>query len=304
MIDPQAARVLQTLEDGAADESSMDDAAWVAAYRKQLRGMARFQQPPAPVDVRDLSAGAIRLRMYRANQAYRSPALIWFHGGGFIGGGLDTHDAPLRDLARRAAWTIIAVDYALAPEAAFPRAHEDCYAALQHVHAHVHTLAVNPHRIVLGGDSCGGLLAVAVAMMARDRHGPPVAGCVALYPNADLREDRSYPSMAEHDGKVVKLAELHRGLRLFMRDADRADAYASPALARDLGRLPRTLLATCEDDPLRDEGEFLAARMAEAGTSVEHTRYPGMIHGFFQMAGAIDAADALYGQLKRTLLAF
>ena len=110
--------------------------------------------------------------------------------------------------------------------------------------------------------------------------------------------------MVEHDGKVVKLAELDRGLRLFMRDADRADAYASPALARDLGRLPRTLLVTCEEDPLRDEGELMGARMAEAGTTVEHTRYPGMIHGFFQMAGAIDAADALEGQLKQTLHAF
>lgn len=302
MTDPQAESVLKALAEAAPDQASMDDAAWIAAYRRQLVGMARFQQPPAPVEIREAMADRTHLRIYRSNQAYRSPALLWFHGGGFIGGGLDTHDRPLRALARRSGWTIIAVAYSLAPEAAFPRAHEDCYAALLHVHGQAHTLGVNPNRIAVGGDSCGGLLAVSVAMTARDRRGPSLAGCVALYPNADLREDRSYPSMAEHDGKVVKLTELHRGLRLFMRDADRA--AASPALALYLGDLPPALVVTCECDPLRDEGEALAARIEASGGKVERTRYPGMIHGFFQMAGAIDAAEALGAQITASLRRF
>lgn len=304
MTDPQAEAVLRKLAEGAPVPASLDDAAWAAAYRDQQRAMTRFAQEPAPVDVRDAAADRVRLRIYRSNQAYRSPALLWFHGGGFIGGGLDTHDRPLRALARRSGWTVIAVDYALAPEAAFPRAHEDCYAALLHVHAQAHSLGVNRGRLAVGGDSCGGLLAVAVSMMSRDRAGPPLAGCVALYPNADLREDRSYPSMAEHDGKVVKLVELHRGLRMFMRDGDRAGAYASPALALYLGDLPPALVVTCECDPLRDEGEALAERIERSGGRVQHTRYPGMIHGFFQMAAAIDASDALGAQIAKALQGF
>jgi acetyl esterase len=221
--------------------------------------------------------------------------MVYFHGGGWVVCDLDTHDVVCRAIARRAGAVVIAVDYRLAPEHKFPAAVVDCYAATVWVAANADRLSIDRNRITVGGDSAGGNLGAVVSLKSRDENGPAIALQAMVYPVTDLSSFAT-PSYQEFaDGYQLTKAEM-----VWFRDhylgslEDARHPHASPLLAADLRGLPPALIITAECDPLRDEGEAYAKRLAAAGVPVTSTRYAGMIHPFFSLSGAIpQALDAI-----------
>ena len=241
--------------------------------------------------VEDLSIpipeGSIRIRVYTPADEGMAPCMVYFHGGGWVVCDLDTHDVVCRALARRAGAVIVAVDYRRSPEYKFPAAVEDSYAAVKWVAANAARLRVDARRLAVGGDSAGGNLSAVMCLKIRDEGGPPLALQVLVYPVTNLAsfDTPSYGEFAE--GYYLTRAEMEwfRGHYL-ARMEDARNPYASPLLAPDLRGLPPALVITAECDPLRDEGEAYARRLAEAGVSVTCCRYAGMIHPFFSLGGA------------------
>ncbi len=233
-------------------------------------------------------AGEIPVRIYRPEAREKLPALVYYHGGGFVLCNLDTHDGVCRSLANSAGCAVVSVDYRLAPEHRFPAAPEDCHAALCWVAEHGAEIGVDPSRIAVGGDSAGGNLGAVVAQMARDRGGPPLRFQLLVYPVADCRFDTaSYRDNGE--GYFLTANMMKWFWKQYLADpADAANPYASPLRARDLFGLPPGLCITAEMDPLRDEGEAYAARLREAGVAVPTRRYDGVFHGFFGMGALIE----------------
>jgi acetyl esterase len=249
-------------------------------------------------------AGSVPVRLYARERGGVHPCLVYFHGGGYVVCDLDTHDTVCRWIAKESGAIVIAVDYRLAPEHRFPAALEDCQAAAAWVCANGEQLGVDANRIAVGGDSAGGNLAAVVSIQCRDAGGPPLALQVLVYPvtNCNSLATDSYREFAEDH-------HLTRGLmdyffdHYFARAEDRADPKASPLLAKDLQGLPPALVITAECDPLRDEGEAYAARLAEAGVTVTCTRYKGMFHPFFSLPGILEdsrkAVRQVAGALRR-----
>ncbi len=254
--------------------------------------------PPAIGEVRSASAegprGPIPLRVYRpasVADATRLPALVFFHGGGWVIGDLDTHDTLCRQLTAEAGISVVSVDYRLAPEHKFPAAADDAWAAIRWVAAHAAELGVDGARLAVGGDSAGGNLAAVVALMARDAGGPALALQALLYPVTDVAaESRSYADLA--DGYLL----TREGMRWFIahyldRAAEGGDWRASPLRATSLAGVAPALVVTAGFDPLRDEGDAYAARLREAGVSVDHVCFGGMIHGFVPMGKLIETGN-------------
>ncbi len=249
---------------------------------------------PTPVgSVEDLvvdgSETGIAVRVYRPENPGRG-ALAYFHGGGWVIGDLQSHDETCRILCARSGCTVVAVDYRLAPESRFPGALVDCYDATRWLAGQAAALGIDPTRIAVGGDSAGGNLAAAVALKARDEAGPGIACQLLIYPVTDAAFDTpSYEANA--DGYLL----TRRAMQWFWdhyvpEQAQRTDAYAAPLRAASLAGLPPALVQTAEFDPLRDEGEAYAAALAAAGTEVQHTRYDGVVHGFFGMQAIVTKA--------------
>ena len=232
-------------------------------------------------------AGQIPVRIYRPEARGALPALVYYHGGGFVLCNLDTHDGVCRSLANAAGCTVVSVDYRLAPEHPFPAAPEDCYAALRFVAERAGEIGVDASRIAVGGDSAGGNLSAVIAQLARDRRGPRLAFQLLVYPVTDCRFDTaSYRANAE--GYFLTTAMMKWFWKKYLADpADAENPYASPLRAVDLSGLPPGLCITAEMDPLRDEGEAYAARLRDAGVPVTTTRYDGMFHGFFGMGALL-----------------
>jgi acetyl esterase len=248
--------------------------------------------PVAEVSEREIPgpAGPLRIRIYTPNGPGPWPVLIYFFGGGWSLGTLDTSDDVCRRLTNGAGCVTVAVSYRLAPENKFPAAVEDCYAGTAWVAAHAAELGADGSRIAVGGDSSGGNLTIAVTLLARQRGGPALVHQLLVYPNTDfeagttsMRDCRDEHFFNPH---AVK---WYWGLYL-ATPADGANPLASPLREADLSGLPRATVITAELDPLRDEGERYAARLAEAGVPVETRRYDGMPHAFFTMTGFVDAA--------------
>ena len=237
----------------------------------------------------DGPAGPIPVRIYRPSAA-SAPVHVHFHGGGWVIGDLDTHDRDCREICVGADCIVVAVDYRLAPEHIFPAAPEDCYAAFCWATANVDSLGALPGPVSVGGDSAGGNLAAAVALMARDRNGPAIAMQLLIYPVTDATmESTSYRDNA--DGYLLSRTMMSWFWDHYCPDlAMRADPLASPITAEDLSGLPPALVMTAEFDPLRDEGEAYAERLKAAGVEVEVRRFDGLVHGFFSQAGMIEAA--------------
>ncbi|CAG2141295.1 alpha/beta hydrolase [Cupriavidus numazuensis] len=232
-------------------------------------------------------AGDIRVRIYTPHGDGPFPALVYCHGGGWVVGDLDTVDVPCRLLATRASCVVVSVDYRLAPEHRFPAAAEDAYAAFQWLVSNARALHVDATRIAVGGDSAGGNLAAVVALMARDRAAPQPCFQVLLYPVTDGALDT--PSYRENaEGYLLTRDSMVWFWNHYVGDADRTHPYASPLRAEHHRGLPPAFVVTAEFDPLRDEGEAYARRLAEAGTPVECKRYDGTIHGFCWMPGVLD----------------
>jgi acetyl esterase/lipase len=245
--------------------------------------------------------GTIGVRLYRPSPTRPLPALVFYHGGGWVIGDLYTHDGICRAIANAAECVVASVDYRLAPERKYPAAFEDSYAALTWLAGHAPTLGVDPARLAVGGDSAGGNLAAAAALAARDRQGPRLALQLLIYPvTAHAFDTASY----RENGEGYMLTR--EGMKWFWnhylaRPEDGQQPYASPLLARNLGGLAPALVITAEYDPLRDEGEAYAKRLAEAGVPVTITRYPGLVHGFIRMINVLDPAKRALDEVAAAL---
>jgi acetyl esterase len=269
---------------------SVDEAR--AADLAAIRASAGSPRPLYEVTDRRLPGpgGDLPVRLYRPSGERPMPALLYYFGGGWTLGSIDTADAVCRTLAEETGCLVVTVGYRLAPEHPFPAAVQDSYAALRWVAARAGELGADPARLAVGGDSAGGNLAAAVTLLARDDGDIRLAGQLLVYPNTDqLADDDSMRANAD------PWLFNHHSVAWYARHylaapQDASNPLASPLRADDLSGLPPALVITAEYDPLRDQGEAYARRLAEAGVPVELSRYPGMAHGFFTMAGAVDAA--------------
>lgn len=247
--------------------------------------------------------GAIPIRRYWTGKNSPSPAWLYFHGGGWIMGDLDTHDNVCRALAKKTEAVVVSVNYRLAPEHPFPAAFDDAYAALEWVARNAEIIGADPNRIFVAGDSSGASLAAAVSLAARDRKGPAICGQALAYPATDLSTfDRpSCRYFAAGYYLTLPYMEEFRN-RYLPRMEDRTDPYASPLLAPDLKNLPPALVITAGFDLLRDEGEAFADRLRNAGVPVTATRYDDMIHGFLTMDRLFPQAGRAFDEMADFML--
>jgi acetyl esterase len=240
----------------------------------------------------DIAPG-VRARLYKADGAPSQPLVVFYHGGGFVMGGLDSHDGFCRQLCAGIGCTVLAVDYRLAPEHRFPAATDDALAALRWAHAHAERLGVDASRIIVAGDSAGGNLAAVTALRSRDEAGPALLGQILFCPVVEFhRDDR--PSMRENgEGPFLTTAEMAFCTGSYLQSrADTENPHAAPLRAASLRGLPPALVITAEYDPLRDEGEAYAGRLEADGVAVRMTRYDGTIHDFMVMPGPRASEDA------------
>jgi acetyl esterase len=229
------------------------------------------------------------IRLYRPSAEPGLPVLVYFFGGGWTLGSIDTSDAVCRTLANATGALVLAPGYRLAPEHRFPAAVHDCFAAVDWIAAHAGEVGADPARIAVGGDSAGGNLAAAVTLLARERGGPRLAAQLLVYPNTDHGSDT--PSLRENtDPYLFNRTSVGWYWGHYLASpSDGAHPLASPLRAGDLSGLPPALVVTAEFDPLRDQAEDYAAALAKAGVPVIASRYDGMVHGFFCMAGELTA---------------
>jgi acetyl esterase len=246
--------------------------------------------------------GPVRVRIYRPAGAEATlPALVYFHGGGWVIGSIDTHDGTCRALCARTPCVVVSVDYRLAPEHRFPAAVDDAWAATVWVYERANELMVDQARVAVGGDSAGGNLAAVVALRARD-HGLPLVHQLLIYPVCDHDlETASYRENAAGYG-LTKAAMSWFWDHYLGTDGDRSHPEASPLRAGDLRAVAPAFVLTVEHDPLRDEGEAYARRLEDAGVPVTLSRYPGVVHGFIRMPGTMargnEALDECAGALR------
>ncbi len=293
-INPDAAKVVELII--ASGRPPYPTIGHVAAREIFVASRAILQPDPSPVgEVRDLAAsgpaGEIPLRLYRgqATDASRpQPALIYYHGGGWVLGNLESHDGVCRDIANAAQCTVISVDYRLAPEAKFPAAADDSIAAAQWIHDNAEAFGVDRNRLAVGGDSAGGNLSAVVALHARDNGGPKLKLQVLIYPSTDMSSVYpSYEEFAEQLPLTRTTMDWFVDLYLKKRVEDAKDWRASPLHAKSLAGLPPAYVITAGMDPLRDEGETFARALMKAGVAVETKRFDGQIHGFLTMGRII-----------------
>jgi acetyl esterase len=222
------------------------------------------------------------------------PAILYFHGGGFVLGDLDCYDGLCRALANESGCRVISVDYRLAPEHPFPAATEDAFAALSYVEANASDLGIDPNRIVVAGDSAGANIATVTALRAKENKGNPhIAFQLLIYPITDFR-DPSAPHIFGFGYALDDRAIAWFDTLYVPAGTDRADPRLSPLAAADLADLPPALIVTAGFDPLRGQGAAYVEKLKSAGVEVSYVDYPTMIHGFFSMPGLIPlAAEAI-----------
>jgi len=302
-VDPQVRTLLdQMIALGGPPLEQME----VAEARRLIVAMAGLQtlhEEVARIENRRIPgpAGEIPIRIYTPARVLTTGVLVYFHGGGWVIGNIESVDGICRALANGAGCVVVSVEYRLAPEHRFPAAAEDVYAATRWIAANAASLGADPARVAVAGDSAGGNLSAVTALIARDRGGPALVQQVLIYPVTDANfETASYRDNAT-DYLLTKDAMLWFWNHYAPNAADRANPFAAPLRAADLSGLPPALVITAEYDPLRDEGEAYAARLRAAGVPTELTRYPGMIHGFFGMTRILDQARSAVAQVSDTL---
>jgi acetyl esterase len=289
-LNPQAKAFL---DQAAATGAPPLNALPVAEARQALKSLFVPEQKEAIQKVEDRkipgpSGHQIPVRIYTPAGTAPFPLLVYFHGGGWVLGDIESHDGTSRELANKAGCIVVSVDYRLAPEHKFPAAPEDCYAATKWVALNAASFGGDPTRIAVGGDSAGGNLAAAVAQMAADRGAPGLVHQLLIYPVTNYAFDT--PSYRENgDGYLLTRDMMQWFWKQYLStDEDGKTAYASPMQAREVRRVAPAFVITAEFDPLRDEGEAYAARLKEAGVPVEVKRYDGAIHGFFNLGHVMD----------------
>jgi len=303
MIHPQAQALLDLIAQRNLPPMQALSPVEARAYYRDRRTLTQPAAPPV-AEVREMQcdgpAGPIPLRLYKPlpragatlADAAALPVLVYFHGGGWTIGDLDTHDVLCRQLANAAHCAVVSVDYRMGPEHRFPAAALDCHTATRWVQRFAEPLGLDPARIAVGGDSAGGNLAAVVAILARDGGDLPLAFQLLIYPATDMRA--VHPSHATNGKGYL----LERETIAYYHDHyidDRMhdeDWRASPLLHPDLSGLPPSLLLTAGFDPLRDEGLDYADALAAAGNRNTYVCFEREIHGFITMGKVIDEANA------------
>jgi acetyl esterase len=240
--------------------------------------------------VRDVHTGSVRVRLYVPDSSPPHPAVMFTHGGGWALGSIELSDTLCRALCRASRMLIASVEYRLAPEHPFPAGLDDAYSVLCWLDANAEEIGAIPGKLAVCGDSAGGNLSAAVALMARDRRGPEIGLQVLVYPALDpTLSDTSFESLST--GYGLTRADVQYFWKLYLKSPeDASNPYASPLREKTLSGVAPGLIITAEYDPLVDEGERYAALLESAGVTVRTVRYPGMIHGFMSYLGWIDAA--------------
>jgi acetyl esterase len=293
MLDPQARALIDLMiEKGVPPTHTLTPAQARAFYRD--RRTFTQPEPPAMAQVRELRAGEVPLRLYRpagTSGSERLPVLVYFHGGGWTIGDLDTHDVLCRQLAQASGAAVVSVDYRLGPEQRFPAAVDDCVAATRWVRAQADALALDASRLAVGGDSAGGNLAAVVCLVLREAGEPLPAFQLLIYPATDMRAGApSHTSNGQGYLLTRDSIAYYRGH--YLADAAQwTDWRASPLLAPDHRGLPPALVLTGGFDPLRDEGLQYANALSAAGVPAQYVCFERQIHGFITMGRLLEEAN-------------
>ncbi|MFM9427975.1 acetyl esterase [Variovorax sp. GrIS 2.14] len=311
MLHPQARALMDLMAERGVPPTHTLSPAEARAFYRERRTFTQ-PEPPQVAAVRELTAttpqGDIPLRLYRplgSDATTVLPVLVYYHGGGWVIGDLDTHDTLCRELANAAGCAVVAVDYRMGPEHRFPAAVDDVLAATRWVREQAGALRLDPGRLAVGGDSAGGNLAAVVALAARDAGDLPIAFQLLIYPATDMR--RGHPSHTTNgDGYVLTRDTLAYFHDHYIADpAHDLDWRASPLLHTDLAGLPPALVITVGYDPLRDEGLDYARALTEAGNRATCVCFERQIHGFITMGRVLDEANTAVAlcaaELRRVL---
>ena len=244
----------------------------------------------------------INIRLYRPSNKKELPVVIYFHGGWFNAGGLETHDRPLRKLAKLSGAIIISVDYRLAPEYPFPAGLNDCYHTLEWIILNAKTLGIDLNRLAIAGDSAGGALATVITRRALKNNLNKILCQALVYPVTDATLETS--SWQEFkDGPVLNYEGAVQAWNLYLSGIKEIkNPDISPLYSDELSGMPSTLIITAEYDPLRDEAILYAGKLQKSGVEVKHSLYKGMVHGFFQMGGIIDDGNRAIEEVAQFLI--
>src|SRR5580704_5432910 len=310
VLDPDAAAVYKAFQDAGRPAYETLTPPEARDYYTQAR-VVMNPEPPELKSAEPLAIpapqGTIPARIYTPKTLRTkdglAACLVFFHGGGWVIGNLETHDVVCRKLADEGELIVVSVDYRLAPEHQFPAAVDDAVAATTWIAGHAKGLGIDASRLMIGGDSAGGNLAAVVAISARDGSGPAIAGQVLIYPAVDFA--MKHPSHSEPETSILL---THSAIKWFTGlylngPADGDDWRASPARAATLAGLPPAYVLTAGADPLRDEGDEYAKRLKEAGVAVTYRHFPGQFHGFFTMGKLLNQANIAASEIATWLKA-
>lgn len=317
MLDPEAKALLDAVKAANRPEYADLGAEGARKLYKDTRG-AVTPPPPEVSEVDNIAApgphGPIPLRYYRpagVDKKEQLPAVVFYHGGGWVIGDLDTHDVACRTLANEARCAVVSVDYRMGPEHKFPCAVDDAYAALLWVADEAKRLRIDPSRIAVGGDSAGGNLAAVVCIAVREKTRAGEAGVpkvvyqLLIYPATDMHMDTESHKRFGVGHLLTRSAMDWFQMQYLNNEADRDDWRASPLRAKSLAGLPPAYVVVAGHDPLRDEGEAYAMALKAAGVPVAFREFPGQIHGFVVMGKAIPQANQALAEMGVALkLAF
>ena len=300
-IDPDTQAVLDMIR--LADRPPFETLTPDEARQAYSASRKLLQPPPEEVaESRDTMAGSIGIRLYRPAGTATSdvlPALVWYHGGGWLLGDLESHDVACRRFANAAHCRVVSVDYRMAPEHVFPAAVDDCATVTKFVFDNAASLGIDASTVAVGGDSAGGNLAAVMALMSRDGALPPLAFQLLIYPATDMMMT-TVSSTAIGPGVPLTSATMKWFIDYYAKGHE-TDWRASPIRAASLAGTAPALVLTCTHDPLRDEGIEYARRLEREGVRVVHLHYSDQIHGFMSMGRMIRAADQAIDVMARVL---
>lgn len=305
---PQISALLEELKAAPTPLNQLPPVEARAAYDRFIAARNFTPEPVARVEDIEIDGphGPVGLRIYTPEipvAGVPRPVFLFFHGGGFVIGSVESRDPQCRRIANATGAIVVAARYRLAPEHKFPVAHDDAWAATQWLCANAGKIGGDPARIALGGDSAGGNLAAVMCQQARDARLPPFVLQALVYPTTDFGFTLDLPSYALRDEDFFltrdQIAWYHQ--QFIPPETDMRDPRLAPALCADFGDLPPALIITAEFDPLRDDGAHYGDKLAAAGIPVEYRCYPGTIHGFFHYSAILDTARTALDQMIAAL---
>ena len=305
-LDPRVALIVHFLASDTADSyniaiSADENRRLMAKSDSLSHGFAKKVASVGNVKI-PYQDGMMSARVYTPKGTGPFPAIVFYHGGGWVVGTLDGYDNLCKALCNKTSAVVISVDYRLAPEHVFPAAVEDSYAALVYVSKNALLYNIDPSRIAVAGDSAGGNISAVVSQMARDRKGPHIAYQVLVYPATDLAHVDSYTYDKYQNGFFLTRGDMRSYISLYIPNPrDRNNPYASPLLAKNFAGLPPALIITAEFDVLRADGEAYAKKLSEAGVSVKLSPYSGVFHGFVSVDSILKQSDMAVNEISSLL---